>query len=86
MVAFMTENLSQIIRQIGDPIARALGLEILDIQCTGKPINTLVRLTLDKNGGVGIDDCEQFHHLFVAHGILLNLQGRLVVLRSLPQD
>ena len=61
MVAFMTENLSQIIHQVGDPIARALGLEILEIQCTGKPTNTLVRLTLDKDGGVGIDDCEQFH-------------------------
>ena len=61
MVAFMTENLAQIIRQVGDPIARALGVEILDIQCTGKPTNPLVRLTLDKDGGVGIDDCEQFH-------------------------
>jgi len=61
MVAFMTENLSQIIRQVGDPIARALGVEILDIQCSGKPTNPLVRLTLDKHEGVGIDDCEQFH-------------------------
>ena len=61
MVAFMTENLAQIIRQVGDPIARALGVEILDIQCIGKPTNPLVRLTLDKDGGVGIDDCEQFH-------------------------
>lgn len=57
----MTENLSQIILQVGDPIARALGLEILDVQCTGKPTSTLIRLTLDKDGGVGIDDCEQFH-------------------------
>jgi ribosome maturation factor RimP len=61
MVAFMTENLSQVIRQVGDPIARALGVEILDIQCTGKPTNPLVRITLDKDGGIGIDDCEQFH-------------------------
>lgn len=61
MVALITENLIQIIRQVGDPIARALGVEILDLQCTGKPTNPLVRLTLDKDGGVGIDDCEQFH-------------------------
>lgn len=58
----MTEDLSQVIRQVGDPIARALGIEILDVQCIGKPANPLVRLTLDKkDGGVGIDDCEQFH-------------------------
>ncbi len=57
----MTENISQVIRQVGDPIARALGIEILDIHCIGKPTNLLVRLTLDKEGGVGIADCEQFH-------------------------
>ena len=57
----MTENISQVIRQVGDPIARALGIEILDIDCIGKPTNLLVRLTLDKEGGVGIADCEQFH-------------------------
>ena len=28
MVAFMTEHLAQIIRQVGDPIAKALGIEI----------------------------------------------------------
>jgi ribosome maturation factor RimP len=61
MVALITENLIQIIRQVGEPIARALGVEILDLQCTGKPTNPLVRLTLDKDGGVGITDCEQFH-------------------------
>ncbi len=60
-MAFMTENLAHAIRQVGDPIARALGIEILEIQCVGKPTNPLVRLTLDKDGGVGIDDCEQFH-------------------------
>lgn len=57
----MTENLNQVIRQVGDPIARALGVEILEVQCSGRPTNPLVRLTVDKAGGVGIDDCEQFH-------------------------
>lgn len=61
MVAFMTESLIQVIRQVGDPIARALGLEILEVHCTGRPTSPLVRLTVDKNGGVGIDDCEQLH-------------------------
>ena len=61
MVALITENLIHVIRQVGDPIARALGIEILDIFCSGKPTNPLVRLTLDKDGGIGIDDCEEFH-------------------------
>jgi ribosome maturation factor RimP len=61
MVALITENLIQVIRQVGDHIARALGIEILDIFCSGKPTNPLVRLTLDKDGGIGIDECEEFH-------------------------
>ena len=61
MEAFLAENIEQLIRQVGDPIAHALGLEILDVEYSGKPTNTLVRLTLDKDGGVGIDDCEEFH-------------------------
>ncbi len=61
MEAFLAENIEQLIRQVGDPIAHALGLEILNVEYSGKPTNTLVRLTLDKDGGLGIDDCEQFH-------------------------
>ena len=57
----MAENVEQDIRQVGEPIARALEVEILEVQCTGKPPNPLVRLIIDKNGGVGIEDCEQFH-------------------------
>lgn len=60
-MAFTAENLEQAVRQVGEPIARALGVEILEVQCTGRPANLLVRLTLDKKGGVGIEDCEQFH-------------------------
>jgi ribosome maturation factor RimP len=60
-VAFTAENLEQVIRQVGEPIARALGVEILEVQCTGRPANLLVRLILDKKGRVGIEDCEQFH-------------------------
>jgi ribosome maturation factor RimP len=57
----MTDDLSQLIRHVGDPIARALGIEILDVHCIGKPASPLVRLTLDKDGGVDIDDCGKFH-------------------------
>lgn len=60
-MAFTADNLEQVIRQVGEPIARALGVDIFEVQCTGRPANLLVRLTLDKKGGVGIEDCEQFH-------------------------
>ena len=60
----MADNLEQIVRRDGDPIARALGLEILEVQCIGSPTKPLVRLILDKEEGVGIEDCEQFHQSF----------------------
>lgn len=60
-MAFPTENLEQVIREVSEPIARALGVEILEVQCLGKPTNPWVRLVLDKQNGVGIEDCEQFH-------------------------
>lgn len=60
-MAFTAENLEQVIRQVGEPIARALGVDILEVQCIGKPTSPLIRLILDKQNGVGIEDCEQFH-------------------------
>ncbi len=57
----MTESFVEIIRQVGEPIALALGLEILEIQSSGRSSNPLVRVTIDKEGGVGIEDCERFH-------------------------
>lgn len=60
-MAFPTDNLEQVIREVGEPIARALGVEILEVQCLGKPTSPLVRLVLDKQNGIGIEDCEQFH-------------------------
>ncbi len=60
-MAFTAENLEQGIRQVGDPIARALGVDVLEVQSSGRPPNLLVRLILDKEGGIGIEDCEQFH-------------------------
>jgi len=55
------KNLSEEIRQVAEPIARALGLELIEIQCLGKPMNPLVRVVMDKEGGIGIQECEQFH-------------------------
>ncbi len=57
----MIERFPQVIREVAEPIANALGVEILDVHCLGKPDQPLVRFILDKENGVGIEDCEQFH-------------------------
>lgn len=50
------------VHQIAEPIARALGLELVDVECHGKGARTIVRVIVDKEGSVGITDCERFHH------------------------
>ena len=57
----MTERFPQVIREVAEPIADALGVEILEVYCLGKSDQPLVRFILDKQNGVGIEDCEQFH-------------------------
>ena len=56
-----TKYLGKQVQLIAEPIARALDLDLLEITCQGKGAGSVVRITLDKNGGVGLRDCEQFH-------------------------
>ena len=52
--ALTVNNLAEEIRQVAEPIARALGLEVIEVQCFGKLSNPLARVVLDKEGGIGI--------------------------------
>lgn len=56
-----TKDLGNRVRLIADPIARALDLDLLEVNCQGRGTGSVICLTLDKDGGVGIRDCEQFH-------------------------
>lgn len=59
--ALTVNNLAEEIRQAAEPIARALGLEVVEVQCFGKITNPSARVVLDKEGGIGIQECEEFH-------------------------
>ena len=56
-----TKDLGKRVQDVADPIARALDLELLEVRCQGKGTGTVICVTLDKEGGLGIRDCEQFH-------------------------
>jgi len=43
------------------PILWALGLELVEVQCVGQRARTVVRVLIEKHGGVTIADCEQAH-------------------------
>jgi ribosome maturation factor RimP len=56
-----TKDLGKRVQGVAEPIARALGLELLEVRCQGKGAGTVICVTLDKEGGLGIRDCEEFH-------------------------
>ena len=56
------ENLECRIQEAATPIAKALQIDLVEVKCQGRGPATIVRVTIDKPGGVGIDECEQLHH------------------------
>jgi ribosome maturation factor RimP len=53
-----------IVDRIGEtitPILWALGLELVDVVIVGQGPRTVVRVFIDKPGGVTLDDCERAH-------------------------
>ncbi|MBR4452553.1 MAG: ribosome maturation factor RimP [Clostridia bacterium] len=53
-------NVSSAVWQIAAPIAAQLGVEIWDIRFLKEGSDWFLRIFLDKDGGIGIDDCEAF--------------------------
>lgn len=50
------------IRQLAEPVAEAEGLELIDVECNRMKSRWLVRIYLDKEGGVTLDDCTGISH------------------------
>ena len=53
-------NVSAAVWQIAEPIAAQLGVQIWDIRFLKEGADWFLRIFLDKEGGIGIDDCEAF--------------------------
>ena len=47
------------IRQLIEPVIESEGLEIIDLECLKMKFRWLVRIFIDKEGGVTIDDCSE---------------------------
>ena len=60
-MAVSEENVVRNIEEVATPIAKALGVELVEVKSHGRGTATIVRVTIDKPGGVGIDDCEHLH-------------------------
>lgn len=56
-----SRHIAEVVRAIASPIVRALALELVDVVCSGGGGGMLVRVFIDKPGGVTLADCEQVH-------------------------
>ena len=50
--------------EIGDKLASELGFYLVDAQYVKEGKDNFLRLYVDKDGGIGIDDCEKFSNAF----------------------
>ena len=49
------------VRELVTPVAEEQGIVLWDVEFVREGAEMILRLTIDKDGGVGIDDCEKFH-------------------------
>lgn len=54
-------NIADTVWELLEPTAQALGYVIWDVEYVKEGGRTVLRVTIDKEGGVSIDDCEKFH-------------------------
>ena len=50
------------VREMAEPLARELGLSIWDVQFLKEGADWFLRIFIDKEDGVGIDDCVDMTH------------------------
>ena len=63
-----SQHIAEAVRSVAAPIVRALSLELVDVECSGQGARTVVRVFIDKPGGVSVGDCEQVH-LSLGHAL-----------------
>ena len=56
------------VRSIAAPIVRALALDLVDVEFAGQGARSVLRVFIDKPGGVSVGDCEQVH-LSLGHAL-----------------
>lgn len=51
------KNTVSVVWELAEPIAKSIGLTLWDVKFQKEGANWYLRLIIDKDGGVGIDDC-----------------------------
>lgn len=56
-----SQQVADAVRAIATPIVRSLQLDLVDVECAGQGSRTMLRVFIDKPGGVSVGECEQVH-------------------------
>lgn len=62
----MSNDVLAQIRELVTPSLAACGVELFDARLSGRPPGHLLRLSIDRPGGVSLDDCERVSHAVAA--------------------
>lgn len=54
-------NVAAVVEKAARPLAEEMGLSLWDVEFVKEGASYYLRLYIDKESGVGIDDCEAFH-------------------------
>ena len=55
------KSVSETVRELAEPIAEELGCWIWDVEYVKEGARRVLRITIDSEEGIGIDDCEKLH-------------------------
>lgn len=55
------KSVAETVRELAEPIAESLGCWIWDVEFVKEGARRVLRITIDSEEGVGIDDCENMH-------------------------
>lgn len=55
------KSVVQTVRQIAEPLAQELGYILWDVEYVKEGTQRILRITIDSEEGIGVDDCERMH-------------------------
>ena len=57
----MAKNVAQTVRELAEPIAESIGCWLWDVEYVKEGSRKILRITIDSEEGVNIEDCERMH-------------------------
>ena len=55
------KNTASVVRELLEPVAEQLGYVLWDVEYVKEGAEMVLRITIDSENGIGIDDCEKMH-------------------------